>query len=57
MSSAVSGCASITIPSLVMVGTNDQTTPATPNVDRPWDLSNSAPSYRVDLLDELGVLP
>lgn len=43
--------ASITIPSLVMVGTNDQTTPATPNVDRPWELSNSSPRYRVDLVD------
>jgi predicted dienelactone hydrolase len=43
--------ASITVPSLVMVGTNDQTTPAAPNVDRPWELSNSDPSYRVDLLE------
>lgn len=43
--------ASITIPSLVMVGTNDQTTPATPNVDRPWELSNSSPQYRLDLVD------
>ncbi len=43
--------ASITIPSLVMVGTNDQTTPATPNVDRPWELSNSTPRYRLDLED------
>lgn len=43
--------AAITIPSLVMVGTNDQTTPATPNVDRPWKLSNSRPHYRIDLTD------
>jgi predicted dienelactone hydrolase len=43
--------AAITVPSLVLVGTNDQTTPADPNVDRPWELSNSTPSYRGDLLD------
>ncbi len=43
--------AAITIPSLVIVGTNDQTTPATPNVDRPWELSNSNPRYRLDLID------
>jgi len=41
----------ITIPSLVMVGTNDQTTPSSPNVDRPWELSNSLPRYRLDLID------
>jgi len=43
--------AAITVPALVMVGTNDQTTPATPNVERPWELSNSEPRYRVDLVD------
>lgn len=43
--------AAITIPSLVMVGTNDRTTPATPNVDRPWELSNGSPRYRLDLID------
>ena len=34
-----------------MVGTNDQTTPVDPNVERPWELSNSEPRYRVDLVD------
>jgi predicted dienelactone hydrolase len=43
--------AAITIPALAIVGTNDQTTPANPNVDRPWELSNSSPSYRADLVD------
>jgi predicted dienelactone hydrolase len=41
--------ASIDIPALVMVGTNDQTTPIDPNVTRPWELTASSPSYRVDL--------
>ncbi len=41
--------ASIDIPALVMAGTNDQTTPIDPNVTRPWELSASSPSYRVDL--------
>ena len=43
--------AAITVPALAMVGTNDQTTPATPNVERPWELSNSEPRYRVDFVD------
>ncbi len=43
--------AAITVPALVMVGTNDRTTPATPNVERPWELSSSEPRYRVDLVD------
>jgi predicted dienelactone hydrolase len=43
--------AAITVPALVMVGTNDQTAPPTPNVDRPWELSKSEPSYRADFVD------
>ncbi len=42
---------SITVPALVMVGTNDQTTPVDPNVTRAWDLTRSTPSYRVELVD------
>ena len=42
--------ASIDIPALAMVGTDDTTTPAEPNVTRPWELSASSPSYRVDLV-------
>ena len=43
--------ASITSPSLVMVGTNDQTTPVDPNVTRVWELSSSVPHRRVELVD------
>ena len=42
--------ASITVPALVMVGTNDEATPADPNVTRAWELSNSVPLYRADLV-------
>ncbi len=42
--------AAITTPALVMVGTDDKTTPVDPNVERPWQLSNSEPLYRVDLV-------
>jgi predicted dienelactone hydrolase len=41
----------ITVPMLLMVGTNDQVTPIDPNVTRPWDLASSAPLYRVELVD------
>lgn len=41
---------SIDVPALVMVGTDDKTTPSDPNVDRPWQLTMSSPSYRVDLV-------
>ena len=43
--------AGITTPSLIIVGTNDSTTPVDPNVTRPWDLSASAPHYRLELID------
>lgn len=43
--------ASVDVPALVMVGTNDQTTPADPNVDRAFGLGASDPSYRLDLVD------
>ncbi|NND73556.1 MAG: alpha/beta fold hydrolase [Ilumatobacter sp.] len=42
--------ASIDIPALVMVGTDDTSTPIEPNVTRPWELTASSPSYRVDLV-------
>ena len=42
--------ASIAIPSLVMVGTNDQTTPDEENAGRAFDLANSEPSYSVELV-------
>jgi predicted dienelactone hydrolase len=43
--------AAIDVPALVMVGTNDQTTPVDPHVTRAWDLTSSAPHYRVELVD------
>ncbi len=45
------GLESIRIPTLVMVGTNDQTTPVDPNVTRIWDLAKSEPLVRVELVD------
>lgn len=43
--------ASITLPALVIVGTDDRTTPVDPNVTRPWELSASDPQYRLELVD------
>ncbi len=43
--------AAIDIPALVIVGTNDQTTPIDPNVTRAWDLTASSPHFRVELVD------
>lgn len=45
------GLESIQIPTLVMVGTNDQTTPVEPNVTRIWELAKSEPLVRVELVD------
>ncbi len=42
--------ASVTVPALVLVGTDDEATPADPNVTRVWNLSGSDPLYRVDLV-------
>lgn len=42
--------ASVTVPALVMVGTDDSSTPVVPNVTRAWELSNSDPLYRVELV-------
>ena len=42
--------ARVTVPALVIVGTDDKTTPLDPNVTRAWDLTNSAPQYRLELL-------
>lgn len=43
--------ASVDVPMMVVVGTNDQTTPVDPNVTRLWDFSSGAPAYRVELVD------
>jgi predicted dienelactone hydrolase len=41
--------ASIGIPTLVVGATDDGTTPIDPNVTRPWELTSSDLSYRLDL--------
>lgn len=41
----------VTIPALVIAATNDQTTPIEPNVRRAWELTESEPSYRLELVD------
>jgi len=43
--------ATIEIPMMTVVGTNDMTTPVDPNVTRLWDLTTGAPAYRVELVD------
>ncbi len=40
----------VTVPSMVIVGTDDKTTPIDPNVERPWELAPGRPAYRVELL-------
>lgn len=45
------GLESIQVPTLVVAGTNDQTTPVEPNVTRIWDLAKSEPLVRVELVD------
>lgn len=42
--------ASVTVPALVMVGTDDSSTPVVPNVTRIWESSTSDPLYRVELV-------
>lgn len=42
--------ARIAVPTLVMVGTDDETTPVDPNVELAWEHSASSPHYRVELV-------
>jgi len=42
--------ARVSVPSLVIVGTDDKTTPVDPNVTRAWELTSSEPHYRLELL-------
>lgn len=63
--------ASIDLPTLILVGTDDTTTPVDPNVERAWAASSASPHYRVELVaaahqsftdvcdyqDEIAVLP
>lgn len=38
------------VPMMVVVGTDDVTTPVDPNVTRLWDLTDNSPAYRVELV-------
>ena len=42
--------AAIDVPMMVVVGTDDTTTPVDPNVTRLWELSTNSPAYRVELV-------
>ena len=42
--------ASITVPAMVIVGTDDLSTPVEPNVTRAWEFGGSEPFYRVELI-------
>ena len=42
--------ASITVPQMIIVGTDDSTTPVEPNVTRAWEIAGSNPFYRVELV-------
>ena len=42
--------AAITVPAMIIVGTDDVSTPVEPNVTRAWEFSNSDPLYRVELV-------
>ncbi|MEM8707791.1 MAG: dienelactone hydrolase family protein, partial [Actinomycetota bacterium] len=41
---------SIEIPTLIIVGTDDKTTPVVPNVETAWNESVASPHYRVELV-------
>jgi predicted dienelactone hydrolase len=43
--------ATIEVPMMTVVGTNDMTTPVDPNVTRLWEFTIGAPAYRVELVD------
>lgn len=42
--------ASLDVPMMVLVGTDDVTTPVDPNVTRLWGITTSAPAYRIELV-------
>ena len=43
--------AAVQVPTLVMVGTNDRTTPIEPHVRRAWEFVSGRPHYRLELVD------
>lgn len=42
--------AAVGVPALVIVGTDDKTTPVEPNVERAWEFTTSDPHYRLELV-------
>ncbi len=42
--------AAVDVPALVIVGTDDKTTPVDPNVERAWAETSSSPHYRLELV-------
>jgi predicted dienelactone hydrolase len=40
----------VDVPMMVIVGTDDVTTPVQPNVTRLWDLNDNSPAYRAELV-------
>jgi predicted dienelactone hydrolase len=43
--------ASIKVPTMMIVGTNDNVAPIKPNITRPWELVSGRPMYRIELVD------
>lgn len=41
----------VDVPTLLLSGTKDETTPIADNTERPWELISGRPLYRVDLID------
>lgn len=39
----------VDVPTMIVVGTDDVTTPVRPNVTRPWKLTETSPFYRVEI--------
>lgn len=42
--------AAVDVPVLMLVGTDDEATPADPNITRPWNISPATPAYRAELV-------
>jgi predicted dienelactone hydrolase len=40
----------IEVPTLIIAGTDDRTTPVEPNVNRAWEYSNASPHFRLELV-------
>lgn len=40
----------VDVPALIIIGTDDKSTPVEPNVERAWELTSSLPHYRMELV-------